>query len=88
MGRGRWRRLEALAGLFGLGAAGVAAEDVAVGGAVVAVTLGGGVEVEDDAEPPVAVEPVVSANGKKGGPTGYDQPPAFTSTGEKEGRTR
>ena len=50
---------EAFAGLGGLGAARVAAEDFAEGGAVVAVSFGGGVEVEDDAEAAVAVEAVV-----------------------------
>lgn len=61
----------------------MAAEDFAEGRAVVAVTSGRGVEVVDDAEAPVAVEPVVSANGKKRGATGYDQPSALHTTGKK-----
>ena len=81
--RGGRRRAEAFAGLVGFGGARVAAEDFAEGGAVVAVTLRGGVEVEDDADAAVAVEAVVSANGKKRGAEGYDQPSALHTTGKK-----
>ena len=78
---------ETFARLGGLGGVRVAAEDFAKGRTVVAVALRGGVEVEDDAEPPVTVEPVVSANGKKRGAEGYDQPSALTTKGKKKGRT-
>ncbi|MBV9925684.1 MAG: hypothetical protein JOZ96_11755 [Acidobacteria bacterium] len=77
------KRVQPSARLGGFGAARVAAEDFAEGGAVVAVSFRRGVEVEDDAEAAVAVEPVVSANGKKRGVEGYDQPLAFDATSKK-----
>jgi hypothetical protein len=79
----RPKRFETTARLGGLGATRVACEDFAPGRAVVAELLCSTIEVIFDPEPVQTVEPVVSANGKKRGAEGYDQPSAVNTADKK-----